>query len=137
MIAEVANASRRPSNLKRSISALRPDSSVELFPVVGLATGTILGAADVCRAGPHSTPRSTNVFLKTLSGGVSTGPEGWSYRHRSPRYTAVRWAPTWMPPFWSARSTLSSQFVSISQHVFHITLQHLRQDNLKNTANAI
>ena len=36
--------------------------TVELFPVVGLATGTILGAADVCSAGPHSTPRSTNIF---------------------------------------------------------------------------
>ena len=46
------------------------NSTVELFPVVGLATGTILGAADVCRAGPHSTPRSTNVFLETLSEGV-------------------------------------------------------------------
>ena len=50
--------------------------SVELFPVVGLATGTILGAADVRRVGPHSIPRSTNIFVETLSGGVSTGPDG-------------------------------------------------------------
>ena len=64
--------------------------TVEMFPIVGLATGAILGAADVCRAGPHSTPRSTNEFLETLYGGVSTGPDGWSYQHRSPRYTAVR-----------------------------------------------
>ena len=41
-------------------------STVELFPVVGLATGTILGAADFCSAGPHSTPRSTNIFVETL-----------------------------------------------------------------------
>ena len=49
---------------------------VELFPVVGLATGTILGAADVCRAGPHSTPRSSNIFVEILSEGVLTDPDG-------------------------------------------------------------
>ena len=50
---------------------------VELLPVVGLATGTTLGAADVCSAGPHSTLRSTNIFVETLSGGVLTGPDGY------------------------------------------------------------
>ena len=67
------------------------DYTVELFPVVGLATGTILGATDVCSAGPHSTPRSINIFVETLSGGVLTGPDGRSYLHRSTRYTVVRW----------------------------------------------
>ena len=47
------------------------NGGVELFPVVGLATGTILRAADTYSAEPHSTPRSTNNFVEALLEGVS------------------------------------------------------------------
>ena len=49
---------------------------VEVFPGVGLATGTILRAADACSARPHSTPRSTNTFVGALLEGVFCGPDG-------------------------------------------------------------
>ena len=49
---------------------------VELCPVVGLASGTILGAADACSARPHSTPCSTNTFIGALLEGVFSGPDG-------------------------------------------------------------
>ena len=49
-------------------------SIVEVFPV-GLATGRTPRAADASCAGPHSTPRSTNIFMEALSEGVYDGPD--------------------------------------------------------------
>ena len=86
---------------------------VELFPV-GLATGTTPMAADASYAGPHSTTRSNNTFMRAPFGGVYDGPDGQGCRHRSPRCAAVRWNPPWMHPFGSFPSKSSfKQIVSI------------------------
>ena len=57
-------------------SSLHLRCTVELRPVVGLATGTILRAADARSARPHSTPCSTNKFVGALLEGVFSGPDG-------------------------------------------------------------
>jgi len=56
---------------------------VELFPV-GLVTGTTLRAADT---------GWLRLTALNPTEGAYDGPDGRGCRHRSPRFTAVRWSP--------------------------------------------